>query len=92
MQAGGTIVRVAAVGHDQLLHVGQSGAFHAKLAASFLRRNPTTRDLPCVDDRVCVEKRPSDDTGRIHSLLERRTVLRRKAAGDSVEPHRVRAT
>lgn len=88
---GDTIARVAAVDRDQLLLMDQSGTFHAKLAGSFLRRIPTPRDLPCVGDWVCVEKRASDDLGRIHSLLERRTVLRRKAAGDSVEPQMIAA-
>jgi ribosome biogenesis GTPase / thiamine phosphate phosphatase len=34
---------------------------------------------------VCVEKHPTDELGMVHMLLERRTALRRKSAGDSVD-------
>ena len=44
-----------------------------------------SQELPCVGDWVCVEKHPADDVGMVHMLLERRTALRRKSAGDSVE-------
>lgn len=79
-----TIARVAAVDRDLLLLMDQTGTFRAKLAGSFLYRHHLSQELPCVGDWVCVEKEPSDDFGLIHSLLERRTALRRKSAGDSV--------
>ena len=34
---------------------------------------------------MCAEKHPTDDFGLVHMLLERRTALRRKSAGDCVD-------
>jgi len=62
-----------------------AGPFRAKLAGSYLYRHHLSQDLPCVGDWVCVEKQHGDDLGLIHSLLPRRTMLRRKSAGDSIE-------
>ena len=80
-----TIARVAAVDRDLLLLMDQTGTFRAKLAGSYLYRHHLSQELPCVGDWVCVEKHPTDDFGLVHMLLERRTALRRKSAGDSVE-------
>ena len=40
---------------------------------------------PCVGDWVLVERAPGEAFGIVHGLLERRTGLGRKAAGESVE-------
>jgi len=80
-----TVARVAAVDRDQLLLVDQTGHFRAKLAGSYLHRHHLSHELPCVGDWVCVEKQPGDDFGVIHALLERRTSLRRKSAGNVIE-------
>lgn len=76
-----TIARVAAVDRDQLLLVDQAGHFRAKLAGRYLHQHHLSQELPCVGDWVCVEKNPQDDFGVIHTLLERKTSLRRKSAG-----------
>lgn len=80
-----TVARVAAVDRDQLLLVGQSGNFRAKLAGRYLHHHHLNQELPCVGDWVCVEKQTGDDFGVIHALLERRTSLRRKSAGNAME-------
>lgn len=82
-QPGETFARVAAVDRDQLLLVDQTGSFRARLAGRLLHPPLQSPDLPCVGDWVCVEKQPGGGMGRIHALLERRTVLRRKTAGES---------
>lgn len=76
-----TVARVAAVDRDQWLLVDQDGHFRAKLAGRYLHHHHLNQELPCVGDWVCVERQPGDDFGVIHALLERRTSLRRKAAG-----------
>jgi ribosome biogenesis GTPase len=81
---GATIARVIAVDRELLLLMDQAGTFRAKLAGSYLYRHNLPQDLPCVGDWVCVEKQPTDDFGIVHMILERRTALRRKSAGDSV--------
>jgi ribosome biogenesis GTPase len=80
-----TVARVVAVDRDLLLLMDQTGTFRAKLAGSFLHRRHLAQELPCVGDWVCVEKHPTDKFGVVHLLLERRTALRRKSAGDSVD-------
>ncbi|MCC8988213.1 MAG: ribosome small subunit-dependent GTPase A [Candidatus Contendobacter sp.] len=80
-----TVARVAAVDRDQLLLVDQIGQFRAKLAGSYLHRHHRSHELPCVGDWVCVEKQSSEDFGVIHALVERRTSLRRKSAGNVIE-------
>lgn len=80
-----TVARVAAVDRDQWLLVDGAGHFRAKLAGGYLHRHRLSHELPCVGDWVCVEKQPGEDFGVIHALVERRTSLRRKSAGDVLQ-------
>ena len=82
---GDTLARVAAVDRDMLLVMDHTGTFRAKLAGSYLHRHSLPQDLPCVGDWVCLEKQPADDIGLVRMLLERRTALRRRSAGEAVE-------
>ncbi|NEV61328.1 ribosome small subunit-dependent GTPase A [Thiorhodococcus minor] len=86
-----SIARVAAVDRDQLLLVDQDGSFRAKLAGSFLHRHRLSHELPCVGDWVCLERRPGDDFGIVHGVIERRTSLSRKSAGNAVEHQTIAA-
>jgi ribosome biogenesis GTPase / thiamine phosphate phosphatase len=80
-----TVARVAAVDRDQLLLLNDKGAFRAKLSGSYMYRHRLSEELPCVGDWVCVEKSQDDNFALIHALLDRKTSLRRKAAGGSIE-------
>jgi ribosome biogenesis GTPase len=82
---GDTIARVAAVDRDQLLLLDPGGTFRAKLSGGYLYRHRVAQELPCVGDWVCVERGAAGGIGLVQALLERRSSLRRKAAGDSVE-------
>ncbi len=86
-----TLARVVAVDRDSLLVMNQAESFRAKLAGSYLYRNRLSQELPCVGDWVCVEKRPTDKVGLVHMRLERRTALRRKSAGESVDHQMIAA-
>jgi len=86
-----TVARVAAVDRDQLLLVDQAGHFRAKLSGSYLHHHHVSQELPCVGDWVCVERRRGDDFGMIRALIERRTSLRRKSAGNSIEHQMIAA-
>lgn len=81
----GSVGRVAAVDRDQLLLLNEAGAFRAKLSGKYLYQSDSPVELPCVGDWVCVEKSPADQFGMVHGVLARKTSLRRKAAGESVE-------
>ncbi len=84
-RAPDAFARVAAVDRDQFLLVDLDGSFRAKLAGRYLHHHQLNQELPCVGDWVCVEKHSGDDFGVIHALLERRTSLRRKSAGNVTE-------
>jgi ribosome biogenesis GTPase / thiamine phosphate phosphatase len=81
----GSVGRVAAVDRDQLLLLNEGGAFRAKLSGKFIYESVSSAELPCVGDWVCVEKSPADQFGMVRGVLARRTSMRRKAAGESVE-------
>jgi len=100
---GDSVARVAAVDREQLLLLDEGGLFRARLSGAFLHRHRSARELPCVGDWVCVEKPPgpSGQLGHgphsagsvhtVHSLLERRTALRRKVAGADVDDQMIAA-
>lgn len=85
------IARVAAVDRDQWLLVDQAGAFRAKLAGRYLQRHRLPHERPCVGDWVCVERPVGDRFGVIRALIERRTSLRRKSAGHTIEHQMIAA-
>jgi ribosome biogenesis GTPase / thiamine phosphate phosphatase len=80
-----SVARVAAVDRDQLLLLGAPGFFRAKLSGTYLHEAEAALQRPCVGDWVCVEKSASDQFGIVHALLDRKTSLRRKAPGESVD-------
>jgi len=83
--ASDVIARVASVDRDQVLLLDAAGPFRAKIAGSFRHRTRLSHERPCVGDWVCVERKPGDTFGLIHKVLERRTSLRRKSAGNDVD-------
>lgn len=83
--------RVAAVDREQLLLTNSTGLFRARLSGSYLHHNRRPEAFPCVGDWVCVEKGPQDEVGLIHSLLDRRTSLQRKAVGSAGEAQMIAA-
>jgi ribosome biogenesis GTPase / thiamine phosphate phosphatase len=85
------IARVAAVDRDQWLLVDQTGHVRARLAGSYRHRHPLAHEQPCVGDWVCLERQPGDDFAVVHSIIERRTSLRRKSAGGSLDQQMIAA-
>jgi ribosome biogenesis GTPase len=81
----GAVARVAAVDRDMLLLLDDTGAFRAKLSGKYLHETASPLERPCVGDWVCVDTSPADRFGVVRGVLDRRTSLRRKAAGASVE-------
>lgn len=88
--AGG-VGRVVAVDRDQFLLLNESGTFRAKLAGKYMYQSALPENVPCVGDWVCVEKSPGDQYGVVHSVVARKTSLRRKAAGESVDVQMIAA-
>lgn len=79
------LARVVAVDRDQLLVLDESGEFRAKLAGRFLYINEQPNDFPCVGDWVSIQHNDSDEYGIIHDVIPRKSFLRRKAAGGTIE-------
>ncbi len=79
------IARVAAVDRDQLILLTDAGSLRAKLSGKYLFESDSAAARPCVGDWVCAELSESGGPALIHRLLPRKTCLRRKLAGDSVE-------
>lgn len=79
------LARVIAVDRDSLLVMDQTRTFRTKLAGRYLFQHPLSQEFPCVGDWVCIRQSPDDAIGLVHTLLERRTSLRRKAAGLSID-------
>lgn len=80
-----TVARVAAVDREQLLLLDETGAFRAKLSGKYMYEAASPLDRPGVGDWVWVTKAPTDQFGLVRGVLERKTSLRRKAAGESGE-------
>lgn len=80
-----SVARVAAVDRDQLLLLGEAGPFHAKLSGRYIYESESASERPCVGDWVCVEIPEQGQLGLVHKVFNRRTCLRRKAAGELVE-------
>lgn len=82
---GHRLARVVAVDREQLLVIDESGVYRAKLAGHFLYTTERPSDFPCVGDWVSIQSSGSDDFGIIHDVIPRKSFLRRKAAGDTIE-------
>lgn len=85
LQPGLGIARVTAVDRGAFLVRNQDGEAFAELAGKFRFSIQSAIDLPCVGDWVCVQCHATGGPAIIHAVLPRRTFLRRKCAGKTVE-------
>jgi ribosome biogenesis GTPase len=85
LQEGQSLARVMAVDRGSFLVRHQDGESHAELAGKMRYSADSILDMPCVGDWVCVQGVASDGPGMIHRVIPRKTVLRRKCPGKSVE-------
>ena len=53
----------------------------AKATGKFMCSTKTTIDMPCVGDWVCFDYQDSENSASIHTVLPRKSFLRRKSAG-----------
>lgn len=85
LQPGHSIARVTAVDRDAFLVRNQDAEMYAELAGRFRFTIQSAIDLPCVGDWVCVKCCASGGPAIIHGVIPRRTYLRRKCPGKTVE-------
>lgn len=85
LQPGDRLARVTAVDRGAFLVRHQDGERHAELAGKFRFAIQSAADLPCVGDWVGVRVQDADGPVIIHSVVPRRTHLRRKCPGRTVD-------
>lgn len=81
---GQSLARVMTVDRGAFLVQGEQGETLAELSGRYRFAVDSAPDLPCVGDWVCVEQ-ASPTLAIIHAVLPRKTVLRRKCAGKTVD-------
>lgn len=86
LRPGQSLARVTAVDRDAFLVRGLQGEVPAELAGRLRFATASAADLPpCVGDWVCVQEQGSGGPAIIHAVLPRKTSLRRKAPGKTVD-------
>jgi ribosome biogenesis GTPase / thiamine phosphate phosphatase len=91
LQAGHSIARVTSVDRGAFLVRNQNAETYAELAGKFRFAIQSAIDLPCVGDWVCVQCHASGGPAIIHSVVPRKTFLRRKCPGKTVDFHMIAA-
>lgn len=84
LQPGQRVARVVTVDRDACLVREGNRETPAKLSGRFRFEAESSPDLPCVGDFVCIQY-ASTALAIIHSVLPRKTYLRRKASGKTVD-------
>ena len=84
LQAGQSVARVTAVDRGAFLVRNDRAETVAELSGKLRFSVASSPDLPCVGDWVCVEH-TSPTLAIIHAVLPRRTFLRRKCPGKTVD-------
>ena len=84
LRTGQSVARVMTVDRGAFLVRNERGETVAELSGRFRFAVESSPDLPCVGDWVCVEH-TSPTLAIIHAVLPRRTFLRRKCPGKTVD-------
>jgi len=84
-QPGHSVARVTAVDRGAFLIRNRDAETHAELAGKLRFAAESAIDLPCVGDWVCVQGHASGGPAIIHSVLPRKTFLRRKCPDKTVD-------
>ena len=82
---GQGVARVTAVDRGAFLIRTGDAEISAELAGRFRFAVESAMDLPCVGDWVCVQGQASGGPAMIHGVVPRKTVLRRKCPGRTVD-------
>jgi ribosome biogenesis GTPase / thiamine phosphate phosphatase len=85
LQPGHSMARVTAVDRGAFRVRNQYEDTSAELTGKFRFSIQSTIDLPCVGDWVCVQCHASGSPAIIHAVVPRKTFLRRKCPGKTVD-------
>jgi len=84
-QEGCCFARISAVDRGAYLIMNEAGEVPAELTGRLAYQIESSIDLPCVGDWVTAQYYNNDTAAIIHRVFPRRTFLRRKTAGETVE-------
>ena len=79
------IARVTVVDRGWYIVRNEDGEVSARATGRFLHSTESTSDMPCVGDWACVHYQDADNSASIHAILPRKSSLRRKSVGKSIE-------
>jgi len=91
LQPGHSLARVTAVDRGAFRIRSRYGDTSAELSGKFRFSIQSTFDLPCVGDWVCVQCHASGGPAIIDAVVPRKTFLRRKCAGKTVDVQMIAA-
>jgi ribosome biogenesis GTPase / thiamine phosphate phosphatase len=91
LQPGQRLARVTAVDRGAFLVRHAEAETYAELAGRFRFKAEAAGDLPCVGDWVCVQGHAAGGPAIIHRVVPRKTFLRRKSPGKTVEVQMIAA-
>lgn len=77
--------RVVVVDRDRCIVWNEDGAFSADISGKFRHFSSSAADYPCAGDWVCIDQHGTDGYATITRVLPRRSFLRRKFAGKSID-------
>jgi len=80
-----SIARVTAVDRNQYIIRSEKGELPAELTGRFVHTSESRTDFPCVGDWVGVQYHDAGTHASIHSLLPRKSFLKRKNPGKNIE-------
>jgi ribosome biogenesis GTPase len=78
------VARVIAVDRGRFIVRNERGEFPAKVTGKIIYTADSTVDYPCVGDWVCLQYREPENFASIQSILERKSLLRRKTPGKDI--------
>lgn len=84
-QEGCSFARVSAVDRGSYLIKNESGEIPAELTGKLFYQVESSADLPCVGDWVTAQYYNNDSAAIIHRVFPRKTFLRRKTAGETID-------
>ncbi len=88
---GDELARVTAVDRGSLLVRNRDAEVRAELAGRLRFATGSAAELPCVGDWVCVRVHAAGDPAIIHGVVPRRTFLRRKRPGRTIDHQMIAA-
>lgn len=82
---GQRIARVSVVDRSRYIVINEDGESSAEKTGKFIYAAESSSDFPCVGDWVCAQYHDSDNSASIQTILPRKSFLRRKTAGKTIE-------